>query len=64
MQQSWEFYTTNEIKPSGWMKQQLILQAEGLNGQLDNVWPDVRDSAYPTGWTVFCLWPIFWKMKI
>ena len=49
MQQSWEFYTTNEIKPSGWMKQQLILQAEGLNGQLDNVWPDVRDSAWIGG---------------
>lgn len=31
------------------MKRQLTLQAEGLNGQLDNVWPDVKDSAWIGG---------------
>lgn len=45
----WQFYTTNEIKPSGWLKRQLQLQAEGLSGNLDKVWPDVRDSAWIGG---------------
>lgn len=41
--------TTNEIKPSGWLKKQLEIQAEGLNGNLDKVWRDVRDSAWIGG---------------
>ena len=45
----WQFYTTNEIKPKGWLKRQLQLQAEGLGGNLDKVWPDVRDSAWIGG---------------
>ena len=35
----WNFYTTNEIKPAGWMKRQLELQAHSLSGNLDKVWP-------------------------
>ncbi len=45
----WNFYTTKEIKPAGWLRRQLQLQAEGLNGNLDKVWPDVRDSAWIGG---------------
>lgn len=33
-----------EIYPSGWMKRQLEIQAAGLAGNLDKVWPDVKDS--------------------
>lgn len=45
----WKFYTTNEIKPTGWLKRQLEIQAEGLSGNLDKVWRDVRDSAWIGG---------------
>ena len=45
----WNFYTTNEIKPDGWLKRQLQIQAEGLSGNLDKMWPDVRDSAWIGG---------------
>lgn len=46
MQQAWKFYSTNELKPDGWLKRQLALQAAGLNGNLDKMWRDVRDSAW------------------
>ena len=45
----WNFFTSNEIKPNGWLKRQLEIQAEGLNGHLDAIWPDVRDSAWIGG---------------
>jgi len=45
----WNFYTTNELKPRGWLKRQLQIQAEGLAGNLDKMWPDVRDSAWIGG---------------
>lgn len=47
--QKWNFYTTNEIKPSGWLYRQLKLQADGLSGNLDKIWPDIRDSAWIGG---------------
>ena len=43
------FYTSNEIKPLGWMKRQLEIQAEGLAGNLDKVWKDVKDSMWIGG---------------
>ena len=43
------FFTTREIKPTGWLKKQLEIQASGLAGNLDKVWPDVRDSAWIGG---------------
>lgn len=46
---SWFFYTTKEIRPRGWLKNQLKLQGNGLCGNLDKVWPDVRDSAWIGG---------------
>lgn len=45
----WKQYTTKEIKPTGWLKRQLQIQAEGLSGHLDQVWPDVRDSGWLGG---------------
>ncbi len=45
----WQFFTANEIKPFGWTKRQLIIQANGLSGNLDKVWRDVRDSAWIGG---------------
>ncbi len=45
----WSFYTTNEIKPRGWMKNQLEIQARGLSGNLDKMWPDVKESAWIGG---------------
>lgn len=32
------------IKPEGWLRRQLEIQAEGLSGNLHKVWPDIRDS--------------------
>ncbi|MBQ9794828.1 MAG: hypothetical protein IJW34_07790, partial [Clostridia bacterium] len=45
----WNFFTSKELKPAGWMKRQLEIQAEGLCGNLDKVWRDVRDSAWIGG---------------
>ncbi|MBR5258016.1 MAG: glycoside hydrolase family 127 protein [Clostridia bacterium] len=45
----WELFTAKEIKPAGWLKDQLLIQAKGLCGHLHEVWPDVRDSAWVGG---------------
>lgn len=45
----WNFYTSKEIKPSGWLRTQLEIQARGLSGNLDKVWPDIRDSKWIGG---------------
>ncbi|QNF30126.1 MULTISPECIES: hypothetical protein [Metabacillus] len=38
--------TTNEIKPKGWLLRQLQIQAEGLSGNLDKFWPDIKESKW------------------
>ncbi len=43
------FYTSNELKPLGWLKRQLEIQAEGLSGNLDKIWPDIRNSSWIGG---------------
>ena len=45
----WKFYTSKELKPEGWLKRQLEIQAEGLSGNLHKIWPDIRDSAWIGG---------------
>ena len=45
----WQQYTAREIKPCGWLKRQLKIQADGLNGNLDKVWRDVRESQWIGG---------------
>jgi hypothetical protein len=42
-------FTAGEIKPRGWYKRQLRIQADGLAGNLDKIWPDVRDSKWLGG---------------
>ena len=45
----YRFFTKGEIEPAGWLKTQLRVQADGLGGNLDKVWPDVRDSRWIGG---------------
>ena len=46
---AWNFYTTKEIHPRGWLRRQLEIQAAGLSGNLDRIWRDIRDSAWIGG---------------
>jgi len=34
------------LRPAGWLRDQLRLQADGLSGHLDRFWPDIKDSAW------------------
>ena len=43
------FFKSTNVKPKGWIKKQLRIQADGLSGNLHKVWPDVRDSAWIGG---------------
>ncbi len=45
----WNFFTSKELKPEGWLRRQLEIQAEGLSGNLHKIWPDIRDSAWIGG---------------
>ncbi|MCM1221365.1 MAG: glycoside hydrolase family 127 protein [Lachnospiraceae bacterium] len=45
----WKFYTTNEIKPSGYIRQQLEIQANGSSGHLHEFWRDIKDSKWIGG---------------
>jgi DUF1680 family protein len=40
-----------DIKPGGWMKKQLQIQADGLTGHIDEFWPDIADSKWFGGQT-------------
>lgn len=42
-------YTAEEIKPEGWLKKELLIQAEGLSGNLDQIWPDIKESKWLGG---------------
>ena len=46
---AYKHFTSNEIKPQGWLKRQLEIQADGLVGNLDKFWPDIRDSKWIGG---------------
>lgn len=43
------FINPLNIKPQGWLKRQLEIQANGLHGNLDKVWRDVRDTKWLGG---------------
>jgi hypothetical protein len=34
------------IKPTGWLRNQLQIQADSLSGHLDEFWPDIKNSAW------------------
>ncbi|MBC8462763.1 hypothetical protein H8D76_00225, partial [Candidatus Bathyarchaeota archaeon] len=34
------------VRPTGWLLNQLRIQADGLSGHLDEFWPDIKDSAW------------------
>jgi DUF1680 family protein len=34
------------VQPTGWLHNQLRIQADGISGHLDEFWPDVRDSQW------------------
>lgn len=34
------------VRPYGWLEKQLRIQADGLSGHLDEIWPDVKDSRW------------------
>src|SRR6266536_6171310 len=38
-----------QVRPSGWLLDQLQIQAEGLTGHLDELWPDVARSRWIGG---------------
>lgn len=38
-----------EIRPAGWLREQLRIQADGLSGHLDEFWPDIARSAWIGG---------------
>ena len=42
-------FTTNEIKPTGWLKNQLEIQANGLSGNLDKMWNSIKNSSWIGG---------------
>ena len=35
------------VRPTGWLRDQLLAQARGITGRLEQVWPDVGPSS---GW--------------
>lgn len=64
--------TGNRIRPRGWLKRQLEIQAAGLSGNLDIVWPDVAQSRWiggdKEGWERVPYWldgfiPLAWLLE-
>ena len=43
------YYTSNELRPDGWLRTQLRIQADGLHGKLDKIWPDICNSKWIGG---------------
>lgn len=59
------------IRPSGWLRRQLRIQADGLSGHLDEFWPDVANSKWfggdAEGWERAPYWldgaiPLAWLL--
>lgn len=65
-------YTPAELRPTGWLRRQLEIQAAGLSGHLDKIWPDIRDSKWvggdKEGWERVPYWldgfiPLAWLLE-
>ena len=37
------------VRPRGWLRDQLVIQSQGLTGHLDEFWPDLMESAWKGG---------------
>lgn len=68
-QPKFKMFSISELKPKGWLKQQLEIQAKGLSGNLDKFWPDIKDSKWigkeKDGWERVPYWldgflPLAW----
>ncbi len=46
---AFDFFPITAIKPTGWLRRQLRIQADGLSGHLDQFWPDIADSRWIGG---------------
>jgi len=44
---SFHFLPLGSIRPAGWLREQLRIQADGLSGHLDETWSDVGPES---GW--------------
>lgn len=42
-------FSASEITPTGWYKEQLTTQLNGLSGNLHKFWPDIKDSKWIGG---------------
>ncbi|NQT59994.1 MAG: glycoside hydrolase family 127 protein [Bacteroidetes bacterium] len=47
--QKYTFFPVGTVKPSGWLRRQLEIQAEGLGGKLHTFWPDIKESKWVGG---------------
>ena len=45
----YSFLKPADLTPTGWLYNQLKTEADGLSGNLDKIWPDVRDSRWIGG---------------
>ena len=66
------YFPAEAITPRGWLRRQLEIEAAGLAGNLDRVWPDVRDSKWiggdRDGWERVPYWldgfiPLAWLLN-
>jgi hypothetical protein len=48
-QWAFEPLALGEIRPAGWLRDQLRIQADGLTGHLDEFWPDIAESGWIGG---------------
>lgn len=67
----YSFFETTAIRPTGWLRRQLEIQAAGLTSRLAEFWPDIRDSAWiggkADGWERVPYWldgliPLAWLL--
>lgn len=71
-QTKWRPLTTRQLRPEGWLRRQLEIQAKGLSGHLDLIWPDIRESRWiggdREGWERVPYWldgfiPLAWLLE-